>query len=109
MTEKVPYRNGFLRKVCIIALTVSLLSTGISTYLWVNSIGDGHERGVQINANCEVLSILLLNRADRDETLKLFEPIRRQNPAQFDKLVRRAEKGDARLAKVQGDLACDVP
>lgn len=62
----------------------------------------------QAHANCVVVSVLLTNRADRDATLKLFEPIRRENPAQFDKLVKRAEEGDKRLARVQGDLACAV-
>lgn len=61
-----------------------------------------------VRANCTVVSVLLGNRADRDQTIKLFDPIRRQNPEQFDKLVRRAEEGDKRLAAVQGDLACDV-
>lgn len=64
------------------------------------------QRAVQ--ANCVVVSVLLINRADRDEAIKLFEPIRRQNPEQFDKLVKRAEKGDKRLDQVQDDLACKI-
>lgn len=62
-----------------------------------------------VKANCEVVSVLLSNRPDRDEAIKLFDPIRRENPAQFDKLVKRAEDGDRRLAVVQGDLACKPP
>lgn len=62
----------------------------------------------QAHANCVVLSVLLTNRSDRDATIKLFDPIRRENPAQFDALVKRAEDGDKRLARVQGDLACRV-
>lgn len=62
----------------------------------------------QAHANCVVVSVLLMNRSDRDATIKLFDPIRRENPAQFDALVKRAEAGDKRLARVQGDLACKV-
>lgn len=61
-----------------------------------------------VQANCVVISVLLSNRADRDKTIKLFEPIRRENPEQFDALVKKAEDGDKRLAQVQGDLACLV-
>lgn len=64
------------------------------------------EKAVQ--ANCTVVSVLLQNRADRKQTTKLFAPIRRQNPKQFDALVRKAEAGDRRLQRVQGDLACNV-
>lgn len=62
----------------------------------------------QAHANCVVVAVLLMNRADRDASIKLFDPIRRENPAQFDALVKRAEQGDERLAGVQGDLACKV-
>lgn len=61
-----------------------------------------------IKGNCIVVSVLLENRADRDATVKLFAPIRNQNPEQFDKLIKRAEKGDTRLAKAVPLLSCNV-
>lgn len=61
-----------------------------------------------VAANCTVVSVLLSNRSDRSKTVKLFDSIRSEDPALFDKLVRRAEKGDERLAAVQDDLACKV-
>lgn len=92
------------RLLLTLAVLTSILAS-VGTFTGVYSM---LTMGKQVTANCEVLSILLLNRADRDKTLELFEPIRRENPAQFDKLVKRAEEGDRRLAGVQEDLSCDV-
>ena len=86
-----------------------LLLAAASWLLLLASVGFFLFQGARADkANCEVIAVLLDNRADRDKTVKLFDPIRRQNPAQFDKLVKRAEAGDRRLKRVQGDLACDL-
>jgi hypothetical protein len=62
-----------------------------------------------VEGNCDVLGVLLENRADRDQTAKLFAPIREQNPEQFDKLIERAEKGDERLVAAAPKLSCKLP
>lgn len=106
------------------SLSLVVLAVVAAAFVWSQITSAGRQadteaavrataRGVRataraVRANCTVVSVLLGNRADRDQTIKLFDPIRRQNPEQFDKLVRRAEEGDKRLAAVQGDLACDV-
>lgn len=92
------------RLLLALAILTSLLAS-IGTFSGVYAV---LKLGKQVNANCEVLSVLVVNRADRKQSVELFAPIRRQNPEQFDRLVRRAEKGDKRLRRVQGDLACDV-
>ena len=97
-----------MRTILVIAaLSWALLLASVAFFIY-----DGAQRDTNIEkqgrANCVVLSVLLGNRADRDETIKLFDPIRRENPKQFDRLVRRAERGDKRLKRVQGDLACDL-
>lgn len=89
--------------LCLAILTSILASAGTFTGVYAILKISG-----QVNANCEVLSVLLTTRADRDKSIELFQPIRKQNPKQFDALVKRAEDGDARLRTVQGKLACDV-
>lgn len=91
-------------------LSIVILALVAAAFVWSQVSVALRQADIQkaVRANCDVLSVLLINRADRDETLKLFEPIRQQNPEQFDKLVKRAEDGDKRLVAVQGDLACDV-
>ena len=93
--------------LAIAALSWALLLASVGFFIY-----DGAQRDTAIErqgrAHCAVLSVLLGNRADRDETIKLFDPIRRENPKQFDKLVKKAERGDKRLEQVQGDLACSI-
>lgn len=97
--------NTLQRRLLLTLAVLTSILASVGTFTGVYSMLTMRH---QVKANCEVLSILLINRADRDKTLKLFEPIRRENPEQFDKLVKRAEDGDRRLAAVQGDLSCDV-
>lgn len=62
-----------------------------------------------VKGNCVVVAVLLEARADRPQTVELFSSIRARDPVLFDKLIARAERGDIKLARVAGDLACDVP
>lgn len=59
-------------------------------------------------ALCEIIAVQLSTRANRKETVKLFSSIREQDPPLFDKLVRRAAKGDRRIARAKKDLPCET-
>lgn len=49
--EPKPYRNGFLRKLAMTALIVSLLTAAGTTWLWFNIISESKERR---NQTCRV-------------------------------------------------------
>ncbi len=85
-----------------------IVVTGFVFWALAGVEGQSNELEHSIGANCTLLSVLLENRADRDTTVKLFAPIRRQNPKQFDALVERAKKGDVRLLAVAPDLSCKI-
>jgi hypothetical protein len=95
-----------------IALLLGILGFGVAlgTIRWVISEGkDRQEEQAKTNrALCEVIAVQLSTRADRKQTIKLFESIRNENPALFDKLVKRAARGDRRIARVREDLPCET-
>lgn len=80
----------------------------VAIALWVGIAGHQRDQNIEknVHANCTVLDVLIDARADRDETVRLFASIRKENPPLFDKLVARAEAGDAKLAAARADQNC---
>lgn len=62
-----------------------------------------------VEANCDVLRVLVQQNATPEQTKKLFAGIRAQNPETFDRLVERSVKRTEKLAKVGENLSCRPP
>ncbi len=94
-------RRAWLIGVCL--LSAILVSAAL-----VGAVVIAGKAFKSADAQCTVLAVLLSERADRDDSVKLFGSLRRENPKQFDALIRRAEAGDIRLAGAVDDLDCAI-
>lgn len=103
------YKNGFLRKICLIAICVSLGSAALSTYLWFNLISESKERR---NQTCRVFESAHKQEIDSlNGTYRYLAnaPPPERGTSLYDTILRNLKKLEAEAASDTDEVGVIVP